>query len=245
METKLEKEVRYLKIYAAVATLFCGILLLSAFVIQNGKQKFEEIDVERINIVEKDGKLRMVISNRERQHPGMVDGKPIPRENGRPPGMIFFDQKGDEAGGLVFDENGDKGHFLSLTFDKTRNDQTIGLQHLEGDNGEYFAGLRVWDRPDSSIIDSINKYEVIKKMPEGEKKKAALKELEDKGEFGTDRITVGKLRDKSALIELSDTKGNPRIRISVDAMENPKIDFLDEKGKVIYSLPQKNNNDKR
>jgi hypothetical protein len=33
---------------------------------QTQKQKFAEIDVERINIVEKDGKLRMVISNQDR-----------------------------------------------------------------------------------------------------------------------------------------------------------------------------------
>jgi hypothetical protein len=64
MEKKLEKDVRFLRIYAGVATLFCAIFLLSAFVIQSRKQKFEEIDVERINIVEKDGKLTMVISKR-------------------------------------------------------------------------------------------------------------------------------------------------------------------------------------
>ena len=77
MEMKLEKEVRFLKIYAAVATLLFAILLFSGFVMQS-KNKFDEIDVERINIVEKDGRLRMVISNEQRQHPGSVDGKPIP-----------------------------------------------------------------------------------------------------------------------------------------------------------------------
>ena len=40
METKLEKEVRCLKIYAGVATLFCAIFLLSAFVMQSKKEKF-------------------------------------------------------------------------------------------------------------------------------------------------------------------------------------------------------------
>ncbi len=56
----------------------------------------------------------MVISNRERQHPGMVDGKLIPREFARPPGLIFLSHGGDECGGLIFDENGGKGHFVSL-----------------------------------------------------------------------------------------------------------------------------------
>jgi hypothetical protein len=91
MQTKLERDVLFLKIYALVTTLFCCVFVFSAFAFQeNRKQKFEEIGVERINIIEKDGKLRMVISNRERQHPGIVDGKLIPRPNGRPPGMIFL-----------------------------------------------------------------------------------------------------------------------------------------------------------
>ncbi len=66
MESKLEREVRWLKVYAAVATLCCAVFVASAFTLQSRRQKFEEIDVERINVVEKDGKLRMVISNQER-----------------------------------------------------------------------------------------------------------------------------------------------------------------------------------
>ena len=111
---------RFLKIYAVVTTLFCPIFLLSAFVMQGKKQKFEEIDVERINIVEKDGKLKMVISNAQRQHPGSVDGKVIPRDSGRPAGMIFFNERGDEVGGLVFSGDTGKGQYNSLTFDKFR-----------------------------------------------------------------------------------------------------------------------------
>lgn len=238
MESKLDKEVRFLKVYAIIATLFCVLFIASAFTLQSRKQKFGEIDVERINIVEKDGRLRMVISNRERQHPGMVDGKLMPRENGRPPGLIFFNHRGDECGGLIFGDNGGKGHFVSLTFDKSRQDQTIGIQHLESDNGQYFAGLRIWDRPNSSLADLVTTYEAIKKMPDETAKKAAIKELSDKGEFGINRITIGKSRDKSAMIELSDTNGKPRIRISVDSTGNPKLDFLDETGKVICTMPE-------
>src|SRR6267142_1353736 len=113
METRLEREVRCLKIYATVATLVCAVFVLSAFALQGKKQKFEEIDVERINIVEKDGKLRMVISNEARQHPGIANGKIIQRKGPRPPGMIFFNHLGDEMGGLIFGDNGGKGHFGS------------------------------------------------------------------------------------------------------------------------------------
>jgi hypothetical protein len=244
MESKLAKEIRFLKVYAIIATLVCVVFMASGFMLQSQKQKFDEIDVERINIVEKDGKLRIVISNRERQHPGIVDGKLIPREGGRPPGMIFFNHRGDECGGLIFGDNGGKGHFVSLTFDKSRQDQTVGIQHLESDNGQYFAGLRIWDRPNSSIADLLTKYEVIKKMQDEEEKKAAIKELSDRGELGKKRIIIGKSRNKSAIIELSDPNGKPRIVISVDATGNPKLDFLDETGKVIYTLPEESNTGK-
>jgi len=237
MQSKLERDVRFLKLYAAGTTLLCAAFSLTAFTYQeNKRQKFEEIDVERINVVEKDGKLRMVISNRERQHPGVVDGKVMSRPNGRPPGMIFFNHQGNEAGGLIFDENGGNGHFLQLTFDKSRQDQTLGLRHLESDNGQYFAGLQIWDRPHTSLADFITKYETVQKMPAGADKDVAMKELGREG-FSPERVTIGKLRDKSATIVLADGRGRPRIRMSVAEDGNPTLAFLDETGKVTLTLP--------
>jgi hypothetical protein len=236
MENKLEKEVRFLKIYAAFATLICAVFMLSAFGFQNKKQKFEEIYVERVNIVEKDGKLRMVISNAERQHPGIVDGKTLPRENGRPAGMIFFNEKGDEVGGLTFTGNTGQGQYNSFTFDKFRGDQTIAFQHLENSTGEYFAGLSFNDE-NTTTTERLAKLDAIKQLPDETARKAARKEMMDKGEFLVNRLSIGKGRNKSAFISLSDAKGKERIQISVAADGTPKINFLDEAGKITYSLP--------
>ncbi|HEV8426470.1 MAG TPA: hypothetical protein VGQ41_01060 [Pyrinomonadaceae bacterium] len=237
MESKLEKEVRHLRVYAVVATLFCAIFLLSAFVVQSNKQKFEEIDVERINIIEKDGKLKMVISNAQRQHPGSVDGKLIPREAGRPPGMIFFNDRGDEVGGLIFSGDTSKERYGSLTFDKFRGDQTIALQHLENSEGNYFAGLSFNDE-NMTTTDRIAKVDAIKKLPDEAARNAAFKEMEDKGEFLVRRLSMGRGRNRSSFISLSDSKGRERIQISVTADGTPGINFLDEKGKVTYRLPE-------
>lgn len=236
METKLEREVRFLKIYAFTATLLCAVFLLSAFASQNKKQKFEEIDVERINVVEKDGKLKMVISNKERQTPVIVDGKALPQEGGRPAGMIFFNEKGDEIGGLIFSGNTGEGQYSSLTFDKFRGDQTISFQHLENSKGDYFAGLSFND-VNTPTAELVAKMDAIKRLPNEEARSAALKEMRARGEFMVNRLSVGKGRDKSAFMSFSDAKGKVRIRISVAADGNPKIDFLDGAGKVTYSLP--------
>lgn len=233
----MEKEVRFLKIYAVVATLFCAVFVLSAFALQNKKQKFAEIDVERINIVEKDGKLRMVISNQERQHPGIVNGKIIERKGPRPPGMIFFNHLGDEMGGLIFGENGGNGHFGLLTFDKVRNDQTIGFRHLESDNGTYQTGLEMWQQPNlpSDVVGA--KWEAARKIPDETARKAAMQALIDNNESTEQRLFLGKRRDNATSLEMSDIKGRPRIRMVVGAEGEAKLEFLDVNGKVIQTLP--------
>ena len=237
METKIEKEVRYLKIYAVVSTLFFAVFLLSAFALEN-KKKFEEIDVERINVVEKDGRLRMVISNQERQHPGMIDGKLNDRKRDVA-GIVFFNEKKDEAGALTVSNAKGNSQYLSLTFDKFKQDQTIGLQHLENDEG-YFAGLKVWDRPDISFEEQEAKREIIRKTSNADEKKALIKQLEESGVFGNERVVIGRGRNKTALIEIADPQGRTRIEMSVDAAGTPKMNFLDENGKVVYSLPDEN-----
>ncbi|HKU73643.1 MAG TPA: hypothetical protein VJR02_06975 [Pyrinomonadaceae bacterium] len=236
METKLERQVRFLRIYVIVTTAFCAIFLLSAFAMQS-KQKFEEIDVERINVVEKDGKLRMVISNSQRQHPGSVDGKLIPREGGRSAGMIFFNERGDEVGGLIFSGDADKDRYGSLTFDKFRGDQTIAFQHMENKEGNYFAGLSFNDE-NITTPDRTAKVDAIRKLPDEAARTAAFKEMRDKGEFLVNRLAIGRGRNKSSFISLSDAKGRERIQISVSADGTPKINFLDENGKVTYRLPE-------
>jgi hypothetical protein len=234
---KIEKEVRLLKVYATLMTLACAVLFGVVFKMLNTK-KFEEIDVERINIVEKDGKLRMVIANQVRQHPGTIDGVTHEERRGqRPPGMMFFNEKGDELGGLVFDGNTGKGQGGSLTFDKFRGDQTLQLVHEEEKDESYFAGLKMNDQ-NMPLNDLINKQKEIAKLPTKEAQKAAYDSLRDQGLLMTERLRIGRDYDKSSVIKLKDAKGRVRIEMKVEASGTPKLDFLDELGKVVYSLPQ-------
>jgi hypothetical protein len=237
MKTTIERDVRFLKLYSALMTLACAVFFLSGFVLQGKNQKFGEIDVERINIVEKDGKLRMVISNEARQHPGIVNGKIIKRDGPRPPGMIFFNHLGDEMGGLVFGDNGGKGHFGSITFDKVRNDQTMGFRYLESDNGSYQSGIEMWQRPNVPSDVLAAKYEAATKLTDEKARNAAIQAMADANELTTNRLFLGKRRDNSAMLLLSDIKGKPRIRLVVMPDGVAKLEFMDEVGKVIYSLP--------
>ncbi len=245
METKLQRDVRFLKAYSILITLILGVIAFSSISQANQKNKFEEIDVERINIVEKDGKLKMVISNGARQHPGVVDGKTLARK--RSAGMLFFNEKGDECGGLAFDgdQKDGKGNASALlAFDRFRQDQTVAIQYGES-NGRYFAGLRVWDRPETSLGPVIEKLTEIEKMSAGPEKTAAMEKLIQIAGPAAERVMVGRDREHAAVVLLNDVKGKPRIKLSVDAAGAAKLEFLDEAGKVTYSLPQATGADKK
>lgn len=235
-QKELEKKIFRLQAFCVIMVLVGGCLFLVGFS-SDKKQKFSEIDVERINVVEKDGSLKMVIANKERQHPGTMDGKYYKeREGQRPAGMIFFSTKGDEIGGLIFDGNTGEGQGGSLTFDKFRGDQTIQLTHQEDKDGNYFAGIKMNDE-NMALTDRISKIEAIEKLSTKDEKNAAYKKMQDSGEFLVNRLFIGRGRNKSSTIELSDAKGKSRIKISVEPNGNPTLNFLDENGKVIYSLP--------
>src|SRR5207244_11761834 len=131
MPPDIRRELRLLKGYAVVATILLGTLSVAAFRQAAQKTKFTEIDVERINILEPDGKYRMVISNRPRSIGPIYKGKPFGYEGGGRPGIIFFNDEGTENGGLTFTgRRGADGKYTSSThmsFDQFDQDQVPHL----------------------------------------------------------------------------------------------------------------------
>lgn len=201
-------------------------------------EKFEEIDVERINLVGADGQLQMVIANRERIPDPILGGKTAQRQGVASAGMIFYNAIGDECGGLVFGSKteGD-GHEAegSLTFDQYLQDQTIGLGY--GDHGgKRTAGLHVWDRATRPLSEGLDQLTAARAMPDGPEKVQALREVMD--EFGgAQRIFAGRNGAGEATLVICDKKGAPRISLRVDTDDNPKMEFLDGNGKVTFSFP--------
>ncbi|NLR64207.1 hypothetical protein HGH92_07805 [Chitinophaga varians] len=232
---KLQREVRFLKAYALILTTVLIAFFFMAFRTDFGKQRFQEIDVERINVVEKDGTLKMVISNAERQHPGLVEGKPIAARE-RSAGLIFFNSAGDECGGLVYDATKKDGAGMVYSVDQYRNDQIMQLQYmqeLEGDKARSY-GLKIWDRPDdftsarlTRVIDSLKALKNEKIYEE------ATNQLASEGKFGTERLFVGRTWKDEVGLFIRDQKGKVRIKIYVDKQNQTKIETFDEQGKPI------------
>jgi hypothetical protein len=62
--------------------------------------------------------------------------------------------------------------------------------------------------------------------------------LIDNNQLTTNRMFLGKQRDNSLTLTMYDVKGRPRIRMQVAPDGTPTLEFLDQGGKVSYSLPK-------
>lgn len=238
MEESLRRDVRFLKAYAAFSSLLLVFVTAAAFRRPAEKQTFGEIDVERINLVEKDGKVRMIISNVERFPQPIVGGRTLERQSPPMPGLLFYNDDGDENGGLVFGSRKAAGSTVAagaIMFDQYRQDQTVGIEYSE-ENGQRTAGFYVWDRPEGRLTEILDEIMAANRLPPAEKQKVR-QSMRDRGLMGAERVFVGKMPDRSATVTLRDVNGKARLVLSVDAAGAPKIDFLDAQGAIVSSLP--------
>jgi hypothetical protein len=199
---------RFLVAYSAVVTIAFAVIVFSGFASASRKAKFEELDVQRINIVEPDGTLRMVVSNKAKLPGVIIRGKEEHQEDRPYAGMLFYNNEGSENGGLVFGghknakgEVEDSGG--SLSFDKYDAGQVVQLAGVD-DHENNFAGLAV-----SESAAGGNSHR---------------------------RIWVGRDNSGSAELDLLDAAGRKRIVLQVPADGTPRVAFLDTSGKSIQEL---------
>lgn len=185
--------------------------------------RVKTLDVERINIREPDGTLRMVIAGRDRFPGSFHMGQEIDRPDRRfPAGMLFLNDEGTESGGLIWagkSADGKTSAGASLTFDRYENDQT--LQLLQTDEGERdTAAVIISDRPGESMFETKDGKSVVREGLSG----------------GAPRLFLGKSRDRASVLMLQDASGIPRMMLRVEKDGTSAIDFLNEKGEVVRSI---------
>jgi hypothetical protein len=245
MSDPIRRELRLLKGYALVVTAILGTLSIAAFRQSTQKTRFTEIDVERINIVEPDGRLRMVISNRPRSIGPIYKGKPFGYPGGGRPGIIFFNDEGTENGGLTFTgrkrDDGTYSSSVGMSFDQFNQDETLTLRYSD-ENGRKASAITIADRDTRDIYDLIMQRDSINKMTDSTARTAALQRLfgpRDGVPLAATRVYLGRDRSKSALLNLYDPNGKPRLRLKVDSLGMASLEFLDEQGAVTSRFPEK------
>ncbi len=206
---------RLLLIYSAVLTVVLSVVLLTGA--KSGKKvSFNEIEVKRLNVVEPDGTVRLILSDKA-HFPGLiVKGKEYPHDR-HTAGMLFFDDEGTEDGGLIFgskkDDKGKVETWGHLSFDQYQGDQVMTLDAAE-EQGQRHSAIQVIDEPDIPI-DQITSALLLPPA----QKQAKLEELFTKDK-SQKRIYLGRSEDRSAALLLKDTSGRDRIVLKVSARRN-------------------------
>jgi hypothetical protein len=171
---------------------------------------FDTLTVQRINVVDADGRTRLVIANSARFPDAEVRGKVYHQRTIQDAaGFVYYDTKGQETGGLVLTKFG-TDEVANQTFDYTYQ-PTDGIKMIKresADGAHLEAGFEIFDRRpyQPGEIDSTQ---------------------------GVQRVALVD-EDHNAQLVISDVQGRQRIRIGVDATGTPSITMLNPDGKEVY-----------
>ena len=141
---KLFLSKRFLMIYAGASTL---LLLSILFSFLPPKEIEKELTVQRLNIVDENGKNVLVLSNKSLIPDPVLGGKTFKRAVDAG-GIILYKESGDETGGIAMSETDETG-LRAMVLDYNNTD-AIGLVVREDHDktGDYSAGLMINDRGD-------------------------------------------------------------------------------------------------
>lgn len=237
MDNKTERKINFLIAYAVISTLFISFFALSSFDNKNKVESFDEIITKKITIIGENNIPRMVLSNENRQHSGRMNGKDWPKRE-RPSGIIFFNNQGDECGGLVYqakEKDGKLTSGMSFTMDNYKDDQVVQILNDEYyNNGKAYIqrGININQYPSGTNLEERNKkMDEINKIKDEKERNSKLDELWRK-EGSVNRLFLGRTKGNSSGLFLSGPDGKPKMMIYVDENGNPKIQTFNDKGEI-------------
>jgi hypothetical protein len=222
----MHQELRLWRIYGAISTLAFVVLAVSGLTASRQRASFGTIDVQRINVVEPDGTLRMVISDKARFPGAIVRGKDYPFDR-HTAGMLFYNDEGTENGGLIFggkkNKDGTVSSYGHLSFDRYDQDQQLNLEYVQ-DGAARSTRLEFLDQPHWPLTD-------ILRLPHDQ-----WAHFLATHSHSTPRLMMTRSEDGSVSLGLKDKQGHTRILIKVAADGTPVIQLLDPSGKVVGQL---------
>ena len=233
----IRRKVNFLTGYAIISTVLFSSFILFSFSEKDKNLKLDELTLKRLNLISEDGSLRMVISNENRQHPGRMNGKDFSKRE-RPAGIIFFNNEGDECGGIIANVTSEKSSInsgMSFTMDNYHDDQVVQIlndETYENGNSAIQRGLIINEFPIGSNIVSRNlKFEELEKIENENERNEKMNDLWQK-EGSKRRLFVGRNKNNDSGLFLYDSNGKPKMKIYVDKNGNPRLETINNKGKV-------------
>jgi hypothetical protein len=234
----IRREIQILRVYALLSTVAAGAFLLGA-VHEAKNTSFDTITLHRINVVDREGKLAMVITNHDNAPDAIINGKHVKRTGPSDDNeIVFYNELGNEQGALAWNGRIEKdGSFHSgtvLSYDSVRTDQLLQVDDFN-DNGHQSAYMVGWNEPDNSTAEAQAFSQEWHLAKTDAQKRAVHAKYPDQRIY--ERFFFGNDGTQSRVV-LHDAKGRPRINMFVTDDGQAKLQFLDADGKVMYQVPQ-------
>lgn len=239
----LRRELRLLELWAVVSTVAIGALLL-ATVRPPATLRVDTLEVARIDVLNDAGTPALSMAGQGRLPGPTFGGVEYPQElsGGRTTaaGMIFFNERGDEVGGLTYQGDVTADGYNAwggITFDQFRQDQVVSVRYSD-DGEQRSAGVDVWDRSTTVAIEDLLPLLLALREATGAQRdsiEATLQEAAGEG-LAAHRVFLGS-QHGAAILLLRDSQSRTRFRVVVDSLDAPRMEFLDESGDVVYSIP--------
>ncbi len=240
----------FLTVYSGMLTLGLAVILLSGFTSGTNSPAFDTITVQRINVVEPDGTLRMVISNNNKI-PGIIfQGHEYPDFTGRKgsteAGMLFYDAQATESGGLTFggkkDAQGTISRFGHLSFDRYNQDQMLTIDASD-DGTNAASSIEMIDQPTWSMAEYLDLLVSIQNLPPDQQQAAKDRFFQTHPPGAGARTILDNVNEPGAPANnqnglfLKDAGGKDRANLEIDSSSTPFLDFLDPSGTVTNRYP--------
>lgn len=197
---------------------------------QSSRLEVDEITVRQIRIVDSEGRERVTIAGE------------FPPRRTKLAGLLFHNEGGTEAGGLVYygrrNKDGEVDAGGLLTFDQYGDDQIMQLQYEQLGN-EKTNGIVFAERPDKMSERVLAFYRAFETASSDEERERLRREVLPnipKQEFGARRLFVGRNVEGASLVSLYDPSGRPRLTLEVDEKGTPSITFLDPSGEAVRTF---------
>jgi hypothetical protein len=223
-------QLRALQYYAIGTTALLAIVALAGFRSSARTMQLDELTVHHIKVVDSVGRVRLELAGS------------FPPRRTELAGLLFHNQDGGEAGGLVY-----RGHRRpdgrvtaggTLTMDQYNEDQVVVLQYTQ-DGLRKQQGLVVSDRPDTLGPALRHLYRVLDTFPQSPRRdsvqRALLAEVPVE-QLPARRVFVGRDTSRAAVLSLADRSGTPRLRLVVDSAGRASIVFLDPEGRATRTI---------